>query len=195
MTRSLLVLAMFCSCAALADSGSPVVDQAVINSSGQNYQGNFSVNQAAGDQQQQINGRAIAIGTQAQATGQYRQNIDTRADPARDARSAIEGTAFSNGNGILGVNQSSGANNQQINAVRLGINCNSASPQSIDDSVLSQQNVALLQGSGTAGHTPGNRQVATSDQAFTGSRGVVQLNQSAGVGNQSVNALSVRVSN
>lgn len=192
MTRSLLVLAMFCSCAALADSGSPVVDQAVINSSGQNYQGNFSVNQAAGDQQQQVNGRTIAIGTDAQATGQYRQSIDTRADPARDSRSAIEGTAFSNGNGILGVNQSSGANNQQINAVRLGI---SASPQSIDDSVLSQQNVALLQGSGTAGHTPGNRQVATSDQAFTGSRGVVQLNQSAGVGNQSVNALSVRVSN
>lgn len=192
MTRSLLVLAMFCSCAALADSGSPVVDQAVLNSSGQNYQGNFSVNQAAGDQQQQINGRAIAIGTDAQATGQYRQQINTHADPARDARSAIEGTAFINGNGILGVNQSSGANNQQINAVRLGI---SASPQSIDDSVLSQQNVALLQGSGTTGHTPGNRQVATSDQAFTGSRGVVQLNQSAGVGNQSVNALSVRVSN
>jgi hypothetical protein len=192
MTRSLLVLAMFCSCAALADSSSPVVDQAVINSSGQNYQGNFSVNQAAGDQQQQVNGRSIAIGTNAQATGQYRQNIDTRADPARDARSAIEGTAFSNGSGILGVNQSSGANNQQINAVRLGI---SASPQSIDDSVLSQQNVALLQGSDPAGHTPGNRQVATSDQAFTGSRGVVQLNQSAGVGNQSVNALSVRVSN
>lgn len=192
MTRSLLVLAMFCSCAALADSSSPVVDQAVINSSGQNYQGNFSINQAAGDQQQQVNGRVIAIGTDAQATGQYRQSIDTRADPARNARSAIEGTAFSNGSGILGVNQSSGANNQQINAVRLGI---SASPQSIDDSVLSQQNVALLQGSGTAGHTPGNRQVATSDQAFTGSRGVVQLNQSAGVGNQSVNALSVRVSN
>lgn len=192
MTRSLLVLAMFCSCAALADSSSPVVDQAVINSSGQNYQGNFSVNQAAGDQQQQVNGRVISIGTDAQATGQYRQSIDTRADPARNARSAIEGTAFSNGSGILGVNQSSGANNQQINAVRLGI---SASPQSIDDSVLSQQNVALLQGSGTAGHTPGNRQVATSDQAFTGSRGVVQLNQSAGVGNQSVNALSVRVSN
>lgn len=192
MNRSLLLLALFCSCAALADSSSPVVDQAVINSSGQNYQGNFSVNQAAGDQQQQVNGRVISLGTDAQATGQYRQSIDTRADPARNARSAIEGTAFSNGSGILGVNQSSGANNQQINAVRLGI---SAAPQSIDDSALSQQNVALLQGSGTAGHTPGNRQVATSDQAFTGSRGVVQLNQSAGVGNQSVNALSVRVSN
>lgn len=193
MTRSLLVLVMLCASASvLADSTSPVVDQAVIGSSGQNYQGNFSLNQAAGDQQQQVNGRAIAIGTQAQATGQYRQQINTRADSARDARSVIEGNAFSNGNGILGINQSSGANNQQINAVRLGV---SVQPQSIDDSVLSQQNVALLQGSGTAEHTPGNRQVATSDQAFTGSRGVVQLNQSAGVGNQSVNALSVRVSN
>lgn len=193
MTRSLLMVAMFCSCAALADSNTPVVDQAVIGSAGQNYQGNFSVNQAAGDQQQQINGRAIAIGTaEAQATGQYRQQLNTRIDPQRNARSAIEGSAFSNGSGILGVNQSSGANNQQINAVRLGI---SAQAQSIDDSVLSQQNVALLQGSGTTEHSPGNRQVATSDQAFTGSRGVVQLNQSAGVGNQSINTLSVRVSN
>ncbi|WP_297846476.1 adhesin [Pseudomonas sp.] len=193
MTRSLLVLAMLCACtSALADSNSPVVDQAVINSSGQNYQGNFSLNQAAGDQQQQVNGRAIAIGTEAQATGQYRQHISTRADSTRDARSIIEGNAFSNGNGILGINQSSGANNQQINAVRLSI---SVQPQSIDDSVLSQQNVALLQSSGSTEHPPGSRQVATSDQAFTGSRGVVQLNQSAGVGNQSVNALSVRISN
>lgn len=192
MTRSFLIVAMFCSCAVLADSNTPVVDQAVIGSAGQNYQGNFSVNQAAGDQQQQINGRAIAIGTEAQATGQYRQQLNTRIDPLRNARSAIEGSAFSNGSGILGVNQSSGANNQQINAVHLSI---SAQAQSIDDSVLSQQNVALLQGSGTTEHSPGNRQVATSDQAFTGSRGVVQLNQSAGVGNQSVNTLSVRVSN
>jgi hypothetical protein len=111
------MVAMFCSCAALADSNTPVVDQAVIGSAGQNYQGNFSVNQAAGDQQQQINGRAIAIGTtEAQATGQYRQQLNTRIDPLRNARSAIEGSAFSNGSGILGVNQSSGANNQQINA-------------------------------------------------------------------------------
>ncbi|MEB0040624.1 MULTISPECIES: adhesin [unclassified Pseudomonas] len=192
MSRFLLISAWLCSCAALADSNSPVVDQSAISNTGQGYQGNVSVNQAAGDQQQQVNGRAIAIGTQAQSTGQYRQQISTRADPARDARSVIEGNAFSNGDGILGVNQSSGANNQQINAVRLSI---SVQPQSIDDSALSQQNVALLQGSGSSEHSPGNRQVATSDQAFTGSRGVVQLNQSAGVGNQSINALSVRVSN
>ncbi|PPA00574.1 adhesin, partial [Pseudomonas sp. MWU12-2312b] len=33
----------------------------------------------------------------------------------------------------------------------------------------------------------------TSDQAFTGSRGVIQLNQSAGVGNRMANTFSVRV--
>ncbi|MDY7560306.1 adhesin [Pseudomonas sp. 10B1] len=192
MSRSVLLVAMLCSCVAHADSTSSVLDQALLNSSGQSYQGNFSVNQAAGDQTQQVNGRVIAIGTQARTSGQYRQQLSTRADPARDARSTIEGNAFSNGDGILGVNQSSGANNQQINAVRLSV---SVQPQSIDDSALSQQNVALLQGSGSPEHSPGNRQVATSDQAFTGSRGVVQLNQSAGVGNQSVNTLSVRVSN
>jgi hypothetical protein len=41
--------------------------------------------------------------------------------------------------------------------------------------------------------TTGSRQVVTSDQAFTGSRGVVQVNQSAGVGNQVANTLNVRL--
>ncbi|KAA0961708.1 hypothetical protein FQ185_24985 [Pseudomonas sp. ANT_H12B] len=56
-----------------------------------------------------------------------------------------------------------------------------------------QQNVTLLNNSDPTDSTPGYRQVATSDQAFTGSRGVIQLNQSAGVGNRMANTLSVRV--
>jgi hypothetical protein len=61
-----------------------------------------------------------------------------------DARSTIQGNAFSNGSGALGVNQSAGANTQQANALRISI---SAQPQSIDDSVLMQQNVALINNS------------------------------------------------
>jgi len=76
-----------------------------------------------------------------------------------------------------------------INAVRISIN---AGPQSIDDSVMSQQNVALATDSGLNPIT-GSRQVVTSDQAFTGSRGVVQVNQSAGVGNRVANTLNVRL--
>ncbi|MCY1247355.1 hypothetical protein D9M72_606760 [compost metagenome] len=88
------------------------------------------------------------------------------------------------------MNQSAGAANQQANVMRISIG---AVVQSIDDSMLSQQNVTLSQDSGSGSSATGNRQVVTSDQAFAGSRGVVQLNQSAGVGNRMGNTLSIRV--
>nr|WP_283099521.1 adhesin [Pseudomonas sp. MWU15-20650] len=169
---------------AMADSS------AVIDNSASQYSGAASVNQAAGDQLQQVNSRAIAVGGSAQAGGLIRQTIGgAPADRAQNAGVAIQGNSFSNGSGVLGVNQSAGAQNQMINAVRVSVN---AGPQSIDDSVMSQQNVALATDSGLT-PTTGSRQVVTSDQAFTGSRGVVQVNQSAGVGNRVANTLNVRL--
>ena len=188
MRHSLLILATFCSAPAFAQS--PVIDNATIDNSGKQYQGNLTVNQAAGDLQQQANVRAFAVGHNANATTEVRQRLRTRVDSAIDAHSSIQGDAFSYGSGALGVNQSTGASNQQANALRISL---STQPQSIDDSVLMQQNVALINGSDPADSAPGHRQVTTSDQAFTGSRGVIQLNQSAGVGNRMANTLSVRV--
>ncbi|NUU36683.1 adhesin [Pseudomonas sp. C2B4] len=188
MNRTLLMIAMFCSASTFAQP--PVINNAEIDNSGMQYNGNLTVNQAAGDLQQQANARAIATGTNASASTQIRQRLRTIVDPNMDASSSIQGNSFSNGNGALGVNQSSGASNQQANALRISI---SAQPQSLDDSVLMQQNVALLNNSDPTDSTPGYRQVTTSDQAFTGSRGVIQLNQSAGVGNRMANTLSVRV--
>lgn len=189
MRHSLFLLTLLSSAAVLADSGSPVIDSATINDSGQQYNGNLMVNQAAGDQQQQLNSRALATGSNASASTSLSQKINTGASTAIDAKVAIQGNSFSNGNGMVGVNQSAGANNQMINAVRIS---SSTAPQSIDDSVLSQQNVALSPNSGSS--TPaGSRQVVTSDQAFTGSRGVIQVSQSAGVGNRMANTLSIRV--
>ncbi|WP_449432930.1 adhesin [Pseudomonas putida] len=188
MRPTLLILATLCSAPVFAQS--PVINNADIDSSGKQYQGNLTVNQAAGDQQQQANARAFAIGHDASATTEIRQRLRSRVDPSIDARSSIQGDAFSNGSGALGVNQSAGASNQQANALRISI---SAQPQTIDDSVLKQQNVALITNSDPTDSAPGHRQVSISDQAFTGSRGVIQLNQSAGVGNQTANTLSVRV--
>ncbi|CAI8830733.1 MULTISPECIES: hypothetical protein [Pseudomonas] len=188
MKHSLLILAMFCSAPAFAQP--PVINNATIDSSGTHYQGNLTVNQAAGDQQQQANARAFAIGHGASANTQIRQRLRSPGDPAIAAQANIQGNAFSQGSGALGVNQSAGASTQQANALRISI---SAQPQSIDDSVLMQQNVALLNNSDPADAAPGYRQVTTSDQAFTGSRGVIQLNQSAGVGNRTANTLSIRV--
>ena len=190
MSRSLLLLTLLGCTGVMADSGVSSVNNATLQDSGSQYRGNFSINQAAGDQQQQANVRAIAIDTKAGATTSVQQKITTPANPSMDATASIGGTAFSNGNGVLGVNQGTGANNQMANAMRISI---SAAPQAIDDSALSQQNVALLPNSGATGTQNGSRQVVTSDQAFTGSRGVIQVNQSAGVGNRMANTLSIRV--
>ncbi|BBH46230.1 adhesin [Pseudomonas sp. KU43P] len=192
MRQALLILATLCSASAFAQSPVPVINNADIDSSGAQYQGNFSVNQAAGDLQQQANARAIATGPSAAATTQIRQRQISIVDPNMDARASIQGNAFSHGSGALGVNQSAGASTQQANALRISI---STQPQSIDDSVLLQQNVALINSSDPTDTSPGYRHVTTGDQAFTGSRGVIQLNQSAGVGNQTANTLSVRVAN
>ena len=185
MKLSVLMLALLASANALADT-----NQAQINNSGTHYTGNLSVNQAAGNQQQQINSRAIAIGTAVQTNAGISQHLTGKADPAVDAKASISGNSFSHGNGLLGINQSAGASNQMVNVVRIGI---SAVPQSIDDNALSRQTVALLPNSEAGTPISGSRQVVTGDQAFTGSRGVVQLNQSAGVGNRMANTLNLRV--
>src|SRR5690349_1237441 len=190
MSRSALFLALFACTSVMADSSVSTINNADIQNSGARYNGNFGVNEAAGDQQQQANVRAIAIGTEASATTSVIQKITTPANPSMNATATIGGNSFTNGNGVLGVNQGAGANNQMANAMRISI---SAAPQAIDDSALSQQNVALLPNPGATGTPNGSRQVVTSDQAFTGSRGVIQVNQGAGVGNRLANTLSIRV--
>ncbi|MEB0046757.1 MULTISPECIES: adhesin [unclassified Pseudomonas] len=190
MNRSLIFIALLATTSAMADSSVAVQDNANLLNSGAQYNGNFSLNQAAGDQSQQANVRAIATGTNASATTSVIQKINTAANPSVNATATIGGTSFINGNGALGVNQSAGANNQMANAMRISVG---AAPQSVDDSALSQQNVALSPSSGATDASKGSRQVAISDQAFTGSRGVIQVNQSAGVGNRMANTLSIRV--
>ncbi|MGB3127871.1 MAG: adhesin [Pseudomonas sp.] len=186
MNRSLMLLAALSCTTAMADSN----NNATIDNSGKQYNGVVLINQAAGDQQQLSNNLAISVGHNAQTNVVITQKISgVPADRALNANVSIQGNSFSNGNGALSVNQSAGARNQMINAVRISVN---AGPQSIDDSVMSQQNVALATDSGLTS-TTGSRQVATSDQAFTGNRGVVQVNQSAGVGNRVANTLNLRL--
>lgn len=182
MNRALLIFALLGSASAMADN------TAVINNSGQQYEGVLSINQAAGTQQQTSNSRAIAL--DGQATTVDIQNLNGKVDPALNAKATIQGTSFTNGKGVLGVNQSAGANNQSINALRISLN---PGPQSIDDSVLLQQNTTTLATDSGLTPTTGSRQVVTSDQAFTGSRGVIQVNQSAGVGNRVANTLGITI--
>lgn len=167
------------------------LDNALIRNSGQGYQGNLMVNQAAGDWQQQSNNRALAIGRDASTSITVEQHLDAlpATGSGRDSQARIEGAAFNAGNGLLGINQGAGLGNQQVNAVRLQ---QGVAAESLDDSVLAQTST-LSPLSGTAESLTGERTVATDDRAFAGSRGVVQLNQSAGIGNKSANSLSIRV--
>lgn len=186
MNRSWLMLAVLGCSSVMADGN----NHALIDNSGKHYSGVLSINQAAGDQHQQLNSRTLSVGTSTDAGGSITQLIGgTAADRSLNANAQIQGTSFSHGSGVLGVNQSAGASNQMVNAVRINVN---AGPQSIDDIAMSQQNVALSANSGLNSST-GSRLVVTSDQAFTDSRGVVQLNQSAGVGNRMANTLNVQV--
>jgi hypothetical protein len=69
----------------------------------------------------------------------------------------------------------------------------SGHPEGLDDSALAQQSVAPSTTSGTVEPQSSERFVAIDEGAFGSSRGVVQLNQSAGVGNRSINNLAIRV--
>lgn len=164
-------------------------DVAVINNAGQAYSGNAMVNQAAGDHQQQINARAISAGESAVIQLQQEQGANLVPEHL-NARSEISGAAFSQGSGVLGVNQSSGVGNQQINAFRLSVG---AFPESLDDSSLAQSAAPLSRVSGVEAPIAGERRVEMDGQSFAGSRGVVQLNQSAGVGNRMINQLGIRI--
>ena len=90
---------------------------------------------------------------------------------------------------MLGINQSAGIGNQQINALRMA----SSLAQGLDDSALAHQSVVPSNPSGAVEPQSGERLVAIDADAFGSSRGVVQLNQSAGVGNRSINSLGIRV--
>ncbi|HTO20588.1 MAG TPA: adhesin [Pseudomonas sp.] len=166
--------------------------QSVIEDTGIDSQGLVSVNAGAGELHQQINARAIAIGTElATARLQLRQELELQAlDLNQDAQVNLLGESFGRSSGLTGVNQAAGSGNQQINSFRLSLG---RQRQDLDDSVLAQQLVAPAQPSGATEQPKGSRIVVTDDKAFAGSRGVVQLNQSAGVGNLSVNSLSMTV--
>ena len=148
------------------------------------------LNQAAGDAQQQANARAIAIGKQASAQTSVIQSNDQTSNPADvNASASIAGSSFAGSQGVVGINQGAGSGNQQINALRIA----SGLPQGLDDSALAQQSVTPASLSGAAEPQSGGRVVSVDDAAFGNSRGVVQLNQSAGVGNRSINSLGIRV--
>ncbi len=149
-----------------------------------NIRGSMGVNMVAGNNNQQGNLAAIAIsGPAVIQFGQLNQST-TNLNGSQSV--AILGSALSQNRGLVGINQGAGEGNQQLNAFAL----------SLDDSGLGV--VTDINLSSSVAKTPGGKPPANTttsiyldDTALTGSKGVIQVNQVTGQGNQSVNMVSL----
>lgn len=170
------------------------VDQSVIGGNVMTgASGAMAVNQAAGDMNQQANAAAIAYNPQGTATAQtgiLQGSLNLRGSLPTLAVTRIDGSAFANTSGVLMVNQASGFANSQANstAIAMGIK-----GEVIADTVLAEAspNAAGLVNAGK--NQVSIRNVSVSEAAFKNTAGVVQLNQTAGSGNNSANNFALRL--
>ncbi len=100
-----------------------------------------------------------------------------------DERTLIGAGAFSGARGVIAVNQASGSGNSQANAVVLGIGSSLAI--ATDGQLAS---VSPRPGSAAGPVTPSGRSALIEPSAFQAAAGVVQVNQTAGLGNSTGNA-------
>jgi hypothetical protein len=151
-----------------------------------NARGRYAVNMAAGDSNAQVNAGALAInpdGGFVATRAISHQTVGSIHATAADLSIAfIGGQAFTNSVGAISVNQTSGVGNIQANgmAIALGLEV-----EALSESLLSATASGLgLKGLGA---TSGVKAATISDTAFEGSRGLIQINQSAGSGNSTAN--------
>lgn len=201
MLLSTLVLAAGLPGRALADDYAGMLgylnqayigDRALAGASGA-----IALNQAAGDLNQQANLIGMAQGAQAEVhidarnrTGQDR----VRGDALLQARAHIEGRALQGASGVATINQASGIGNTMHNIVQATLAREGI--RESDDAALAAASVPTSTGGqGTAGdgNANGIREAGVSASALRGFEGVLQLNQIAGVGNDTANMLGMAV--
>jgi len=159
----------------------------------QETRGVINVNMAAGDFNLQFNGTAISLTPTVRGRGvatlQSIQNIRTNGGSAPGLSTiAIRDNAFANVAGLIAINQSSGVANAQANGVAISVGPNH---QAAD--VDLSQSVAATHVPVVGNGNRGTRSIRVEDTAFRNARGVVQVNQSAGVGNATANSFSLRL--
>lgn len=150
--------------------------------------GALSVNQASGDNNSQSNSRAIAVtqdGGIAIAYTSDNQAFDSsQANIPDTAVSRISDHAFSGTTGLVSINQVSGANNRQLNAFAMATSINGElSDASLAETYTNVPNTGL---DSTPASTT-QRTVHLDSTAFTGASGIVQINQTSGLGNATSN--------
>jgi hypothetical protein len=177
-------------------------DTAVVERrAGAGTHGRVAVNIAAGAGNAQANLAAIAFSDGGLAIPDARvlQRPQSGGREAH-ARARIERGAFGGGDGLLSLNQVAGSGNAQANVFVLGnvpldldaTALPGAVPAPVGDAAL-----AATQGDANPSdlqHVPAwRREAVIADDAFRGRQGVVQVNQTAGVGNNSANAIVIQL--
>lgn len=169
---------------------------AVSRIDGQAFSGSggaVRINQAAGDLNLQANLQGMAVGQQARVQLEVWQRHagDSATAPLR-ATVAIADGAFTDASGLYSINQVAGSGNAQFNTVaatlaRLGI-------QEADDAAMATDAAMPAGGAPSPLGQPGAlRKAEVSASAMLGFRGVLQLNQIAGSGNETGNRLEISV--
>ncbi|GAB3628220.1 hypothetical protein PTE30175_01952 [Pandoraea terrae] len=163
---------------------------AVINGdAARNASGRIAVNEAAGSSSAQSNQAVIATSSAVFGVIGSRQSASIAGDVAT-ASSTIGGAAFSGVTGLTQVNQSSGSGNLQHNAAAIVVGAVSG-VEVVSDTALSG---AISKGGPTGqGSTSVQiREASISPDAFRNASGIVQVNQSAGIGNVTANVFVLR---
>jgi len=210
--RFFSILFILCSCgsqnSAFADSILiPKAEQmATISKSSiqrvfNNTSGITRANVTAGTGNLQQNSAAISIiddGFNSVARVKSTQLSDNPAIKNLQLMSADIGAgAFDGARGMASINQSAGADNTQLNAMAIAVG--GVRPFAIvemnETQLLGESQAAGLSQSGQAGNTSQVHAVTgLSKDAFHGARGVIQVNQAAGLGNLTRNSFTMSVS-
>lgn len=154
--------------------------------------GAINVNIAAGDHNLQSNSGAIAIGGNALANNIVVQQIKANNSLAPDRSSVqIRDNALSHASGWISINQAAGTQNVQSNtmSVALGVRGSSLTSANLSQVTSGGNGQELDPETGSSSR----RDVEVDASAFRGTTGVVQVNQSAGIGNATRNNFSLRV--
>lgn len=180
---------------ATGPAGSSVNQARIGGVAGHNASGRIAINQAAGAGNVQANLAAIALTPDGLGVvGLQSRQAVLAGGRNRDASALIDADALHGSDGLLSINQAAGAGNAQANVIGIGQGSAGLAgllltqgAAGLDDAVL-----ATIAGDApvdaTAPATPLREAVIAGD-ALRDSRGVVQINQTAGVGNRSANAI------
>lgn len=156
--------------------------------------GVVSANVAAGSGNVQANVRAIALGdATAVATGA--QRVDAAlADTGRDARAVMGDQALASPQGLVGINQAAGSANAQLNLLAIGPAGGVGLLQQVDNLALAGTSAEVpLASEAAVPAVPALREARIEGGALHAPTGVLQINQTAGAGNASVNAIVLQL--